>query len=160
MRIRTRALVLGYPLVELVTAYGVAQWIGWGWTLLLLIIGVPIGFGIMRNAGQAAMVELQEAAATGVAPEQGRHAVTLLGGLLIAVPGFWTDALGLLLVVPPIQRLVRSRAQKWLDARMSTLRMPGVYDPRGFAGGDIVQGTVVRVEDLRDPDPEPPREIT
>jgi UPF0716 protein FxsA len=157
--LRMRALVLGYPLVELITAYAVAQWIGWGWTILLLIVGFPIGFAIMRNAGQAAMVDLQKAATTGGEPDQGRHAVTLFGGLLVAVPGFWTDLIGLLLILPPVQGLVRHRAQRWLDARMSTLRMPGVYTPQGFGSGDIVQGTVIHVEDLRDTDPEPPREL-
>lgn len=156
---RMRALLLGYPLVELITAYAVAQWIGWGWTILLLIVGFPVGFAIMRNAGQAAMVDLQRAADTGGQPDQGRHAVTMLGGVLVAVPGFWTDLIGLLLIVPPIQRLVRSRAQRWLDARMTTLRMPGVYNPQGFAGGDIVPGTVIHVEDMRDDEPDPPREL-
>lgn len=155
MSFRTRALLLGYPLIELVTAYVVAQWIGWGWTILLLIVGFPVGFAIMRNAGQAAMVDLQRAASTGEQPDQGRHAVTLLGGLLVAVPGFWTDLIGLLLIIPPVQRMFRSRAQRWLDARMTTLRMPGVYNPNGFSGGDIVQGTVIHVEDLRDTDPPP-----
>ncbi len=159
MSMRTRALLLGYPLIELITAYAVALWIGWGWTILLLIVGFPVGFAIMRNAGQAAMADLQKAAVTGEEqPDQGRHAVTLLGGLLVAIPGFWTDLIGLLLIIPPVQRLVRSRAQRWLDARMTTLRMPGVYNPRGF-GGDVVQGTVIHVEDLRDSNPPPPREL-
>jgi UPF0716 protein FxsA len=155
---RTRAVLLGYPLIELVTIFLVAQWIGWGWTLLLLVAGLPIGFGIMRNAGGAAMADLQAAAQTGSpAPGQGRHAVTMLAGLLIAIPGFWTDLAGLLLVLPPIQRMVRARAGAWVEPRMSRMRMPG-YDPRGFSG-DVVEGTVIRVEDLRQEPPEPPRQL-
>lgn len=153
---RLRALALGYPLVELVTAYLVAQWIGWGWTLLLLIIGMPIGIAIMRNTGTSAMADLQRSATTGEPIDQGRHALTLLASLLITVPGFWTDLLGLLLLVPPVQHLMRRSAGAWMTARMGTLRMPGVYDPRGFTG-DVVQGTVITVEDLRDePPPRPP----
>lgn len=153
---RSRALVLGYPLVELITAYAIAQWIGWGWTLLLLVIGLPVGFGILRNAGSAALADVQRSASTGEPIDQGRHALTMLGGILIAVPGFWTDLIGLLLVVPPTQRLFRARAGAWATARMGTMRMPGVYDPRGFSG-DVVQGTVITVEDIRDdPDRPPP----
>ena len=68
---RTRALILGYPLIELITAYAVAQAIGWGWTLVLLLVGLPIGFAIMRNAGAAAMVDMQQAAAAGTPVDQG-----------------------------------------------------------------------------------------
>lgn len=154
-RRRVRALLLGYPLVELITIYLVAQWIGWPWTLLLLLLGLPVGWAIMRNAGTAAMAELQQQSTTGVPIDPTRHAVTLLGGLLIAVPGFWTDLLGLLLVFAPTQRLVRSRLGPWVNARLQGLRMPGVYTA-GF-GGDVIQGTVVTVEDLRDePPPAPP----
>lgn len=156
---RMRALVLGYPLLELVTVYVVALWIGWAWTLLLLVAAIPAGVAVMRNAGQAAMADLQQAASTGQEPDQGRHALTMLGGLLIAVPGFWTDLVGLLMVIPVTQRLFRARVGTWWSRRMGTLRMPGVYDPRGFASGEVVQGTVIHVEDLRDEPPAPPRQI-
>ena len=161
---RTRALILGYPLIELITAYAVAQAIGWGWTLVLLLVGLPIGFAIMRNAGAAAMVDMQQAAAAGTPVDQGRHGATMLGGLLIAIPGFWTDLIGLILIIPITQRPLRARAAAWLDARMGTLRMPGLYDARAFRqpgfGGDVVQGTVIRVEDLRQQEPPDPRELT
>lgn len=157
---RTRAVLLGYPLIELVTVFLVAQWIGWGWTLLLLLAGLPAGFAIMRNAGGAAMADLQAAAQSGTpASGQGRHAVTMFAGLLVAIPGFWTDLVGLLLLLPPVQRLVRKRVEAWVEPRMTRMRMPGVYDPRGYSG-DIVEGTVIRVEDLREEPPPPPRELS
>ena len=40
--------------------------------LLLLLAGIPIGFAIMRNAGDAAMVDLQRAAQTGEEPDVGQ----------------------------------------------------------------------------------------
>ena len=147
MRGWLKVLLLAYPIVEVATVILVAQWIGWGWTLLLVIVGIPIGLGVMRNAGGAAMADLREAAATGVPPtEQGRHATTMVAGGLIAVPGFWTDLVGLLLLVPPTRGMFRVRAGAWINSRMATLRMPGVYDPRGFSG-DVVQGTVIRADD-------------
>ena len=167
MRSWLKVLLVAYPIVEVATVIVVAQWIGWGWTLLLVVIGIPVGIGIMRNAGGAAMADLREAAVTGVPPtEQGRHATTMLAGGLIAVPGFWTDLLGLLLLVPPTRGMFRARAGAWINARMATLRMPGVYDPRGFSG-DVIQGTVIRTDDApSDPHSgpstrtDPPRELT
>jgi UPF0716 protein FxsA len=137
MSFRTRLLVFGYPLIEIATAYLVALWIGWGWMLLLLLIGFPVGFAIMRNAGDAAFRDAVQQP-TPTAPS-GRHAVTFLAGLLILIPGFWTDVLGLLLLLPPVQALVRRRGSAWIDARTTMVRMPGVRYP----GGDVIQGTVI-----------------
>lgn len=162
MTFRSRLLLFGYPLLEVATVYLVAQWIGWGWTILLLLLGFPIGFALMRNAGDAAMRDLQRAAQTGVEPDAGRHGLTFLGGLMFMVPGFWTDLAGLLLVLPPTQRLLRRRGGSWLTARATTIRMPGVSYPNG----DVIQGTVIRHDDTpgapQRPDPEsgPPRELT
>ncbi len=51
MTLRARLLLFGYPLLEVATAYAIAMWIGWGWMLLLLVAGIPVGFAFMRNAG-------------------------------------------------------------------------------------------------------------
>ena len=145
MSLRARLLVFGYPLLEIATAYLVAQWIGWGWMLLLLVAGFPIGFAIMRNAGDAAMADVQRAAQAGGTVSEvdsGRHALTFLAGLLWLVPGFWTDLAGLLLLLPPVRRLLRSRSRTWVEARFTSVRMPGVRYP----GGDVIQGTVIRHE--------------
>jgi UPF0716 protein FxsA len=156
---RTRLLVFGIPLLEVATAYLVALWIGWGWMLLLLLLGIPIGFALMRNAGDAAMRDLQAASAAGREPDAGRHALAFVGGLLFVIPGFWSDLLGLLLVLPPTQRLFRARTRTWLESRVATVRMPGVHYPDG---GDVIQGTVIR-HDPETTDPGPagpgPREL-
>lgn len=159
MRLRTRLLVFGYPLLEVATAYLVAVWIGWGWMLLLLLAGIPAGFAVMRNAGDAAMRDVRAAQAAGDqaagmpvagAPrDPGRHAMAFVAGLLIAVPGFWTDLVGLLLLLPPTRRLFSRRAQGWIDGRVTTVRMPGVRYP----SGDVVQGTVIREHDEGPPAP-------
>jgi UPF0716 protein FxsA len=158
MTYRSRLLLFGYPLLEVVTAYAVGLWLGWGWMLLLLLAGIPVGFAVMRNAGDAAMADLQRAAQTGQEPDTGRHGLAFLGGLLIMIPGFWTDLAGLLLILPPTQRLLRRRSSTWLSSRVMTVRMPGVHYP----GGDVIQGTVIRDDDVTD-DPQPgagpPREL-
>lgn len=150
---RARLLIFGYPLLEVVTAYLVGLWIGWGWMLLLLLIGLPIGFAIMRNAGDAAMRDMTLAAQTGEVVDSGRHALTFVGGLLFLIPGFWTDLLGLLLVLPLTQRLFRQSARTWASARFTTVRMPGVHYP---SSGEIIQGTVIRADPSRPDAPTPP----
>jgi UPF0716 protein FxsA len=160
MTFRSRLLLFGYPLLEVATAYAVAMWLGWGWMLLLLLAGLPVGFAIMRNAGDSAMADLQQAAQSGQEPDAGKHGLTFLGGLLIMIPGFWSDLVGLLLVLPPTQRLLRARSRTWLSSRVMTVRMPGVHYP----SGDVIQGQVIKSDVVRDdttPGPhEPPRELT
>lgn len=147
MTFRSRLVVIGYPLLELVTIYLVAQLIGWGWTLLLLLAGSPAGFAIMRNAGDAAMREVVRASDAGEPVNASRQTLAFVGGLLIAIPGFWSDLLGLLLVIPVTQRLFRTRAGRWLEARFTTVRVPGVHNP----GGDVIQGTVIRNDETGPP---------
>lgn len=142
--IRRRLLVFGVPLIEVVTAYLVGLWIGWGWMLLLLIAGIPAGFAVMRNAGDAAMRDAALSQRTGRPIDASRHALGFVGGVLIAIPGFWTDLVGLLLVIPLTQRLFRTRARRWFETRFTTVRMPGIRYP---AGGEVVEGTVIHRED-------------
>jgi UPF0716 protein FxsA len=86
------------------------------------------------------MRDLQQATSTGAEPDSGRHALAFVGGLLVAIPGFWSDLVGLLLVIPPTQRLFRQSARTWLSSRFTMVRMPGVHYP---GSGDVIQGTVI-----------------
>lgn len=150
---RRRLLVYGFPLLEIVTAYAVAQLIGWGWMLLLLIAGIPAGFALMRNSGEAAMRDAVRAQQTRRPLDSSRHALAFVGGVLIAIPGFWTDLIGLLLVIPITQRLFRARARNWFEKRFTVVRMPGIRYPDE---GDIIQGTVIYPEGESDTPPARP----
>jgi UPF0716 protein FxsA len=145
---RRRLLIFGYPVLELATAYLVAQLIGWGWMLLLIIAGIPAGFAVMRNAGEAAMRDAVQAQKSGKPIDASRHALGFVGGVLIAIPGFWTDLIGLLLVVPLTQRLIRAPARRWFETRFTAVRMPGIRYP---GEGDVIQGTVIYPEDDEPP---------
>jgi UPF0716 protein FxsA len=141
---RLRLLVFGYPLAELIAVWLVALWIGWGWTLLLLVLGIPLGLGLMRNAGAAAFREAQQSLMESRAMSPG-PAVAFLGGLLVAIPGFLTDLVGLALCIPVTRRIAISIGGGWLAAKAAALRVPGMRTP-----GDVIQGTVIP------PEPAPP----
>jgi UPF0716 protein FxsA len=140
---RGRLLILGYPLLEIITIYLVAQVIGWGWTFLILLAGFPIGFAFMRNAGDATMRDMVAAADSGREVDTSRHTLAFVGGLLILVPGFWSDLVGLLLIVPLTQRLFRRRGRIWFEDRFTAVRFPGTHYP----GGDVIQGSVIVTEE-------------
>ncbi|PHX61285.1 MAG: hypothetical protein CK552_01505 [Actinobacteria bacterium] len=158
---RWRLLFFGYPLLEISAAWAVAQLLGWGWTLLLLIAGIPIGFYVMRRAGSAAFSSVRQVANNGGLPpgEAGSHSLTFIAGLLIAIPGFCTDLLGLMLLMPPIKELVRRRVAQRIFA--SGFPNPVTFSaspdtPPNFGDGDVVIGEVVGNDentraDRRDP---------
>jgi UPF0716 protein FxsA len=122
--LRWRLLVFGYPLAEILVFWGVASLIGWGWALLLLVIGVAAGWALVRNAGAEA------------ARGRGDRALVLgVAGVLFMVPGFLTDLAALVLLVPPVHRALGTRLRAWVQG--SPIRM-------GFAQGDVVSGEVIR----------------
>jgi UPF0716 protein FxsA len=98
-----------WPLAELFVIVKVSEAIGFLWMLVLLILSWPIGTRVLRTQGRAAWRRFVEAIEAGRAPanEVLNGALVLTGGLLLMVPGFITDVIGLLLLLPPTRALAR-----------------------------------------------------
>lgn len=143
MGFKGRLLFFGYPLVEILALWGVASLIGWGWALLGILAGIPIGFALMRNAGASA-AGLMEANAAGDQQRAMQIASSMTGqfiaGVLIAIPGYLTDLIGLALLLPGVRGAIGRRMMNRYRSSAWMSRMPG--------SGPIIQGTVI-VEDLR-----------
>ncbi|MGA0208998.1 MAG: FxsA family protein [Candidatus Nanopelagicales bacterium] len=143
MGFKGRLLLFGYPLAEILVLWGVASIIGWGWALLGIVAGIPIGFALVRNAGANA-AGLMQANAAGDQERAMTMASSMTGqfvaGVLIAIPGYLTDLIGLALLVPGARNAIGRRVMRRYRSSMWMSRMPG--------SGPIVQGTVI-VEDLR-----------
>jgi UPF0716 protein FxsA len=105
------------PIVELAVILQVGQLIGTLPTVALLLAVSVAGAWLVRREGAAAWRRLRTALAQARMPatEVVDGALVLLGGALLLTPGFVTDALGLLLVVPPtravVNRAVRGRVR-------------------------------------------------
>jgi UPF0716 protein FxsA len=99
--------------------------------LLLLIAGWPVGLWALRSQGRIAWRRLSEAVAGGRPParEVLNGALVLLGGVLMMVPGFITDALGLLLLLPPTRALAGLLVVRNVQSRfvVSATRFGGRY---------------------------------
>ena len=80
--------------------------------------------------------------------------VCLLGaGLLLVIPGFLTDALGLLLLLPPIRSVAAGALVRRYSGRSSFRVIKATYGPAGSSGTD--GGTVIDTEGVERP-PQPP----
>lgn len=147
-----RRALLAYPLLEVLAIWGLASLIGWGWTLLALLACIPIGFGVMRWAGEHAFADLQQAGRAGLPPGRGsQHALRFAAGLLIAVPGPLTTIAGLLLLTPPGQTVARRIIGRRLARFTGGLRAGDVV-AGDVVVGDVVTGDVVEREVVQDPD--------
>ena len=141
----TWALVLAFvvmPLVEIYVLIQVGQVIGPWWTILLLVLDSLLGSWLIKREGGRAWQALRTALQTGRMParELADGALILVGGTLMLSPGFVTDALGILLILPftrPVARrlLTRVVAQRLLPRNA---RRPGPG-----SGGSVVRGEVV-----------------
>ncbi len=113
-------LLILWPAAELFVAIEVASAIGVLYTILLLIASWPLGGWALRSQGRAAWRRLSDAVASGAPP--GRQAadgsLVLIGGLLLIVPGFITDVLGVWLLSRPTRALTRGLLFRHMRSRL------------------------------------------
>ena len=105
---------------ELFVAIKVADAIGVLATVVLLLLSWPVGSWALRSQGRAAWRRLGAAVSAGRSP--GREvldgALVLIGGLLLIVPGFISDVLGVLALLPPTRALLRRQLARNLQSRL------------------------------------------
>jgi UPF0716 protein FxsA len=113
-------LLILWPVAELFVAIKVADAIGVLATVILLLVGWPVGMWLAKTEGRAAWQRLSAAVAAGRPP--GREvidgALVLVGGTLLIVPGFITDALGLLLLLAPTRSVARAVVTRNFQSRL------------------------------------------
>jgi UPF0716 protein FxsA len=103
-------LFIVVPIAELYVLIQIGQAIGVLPTIALLILDSVLGAALMRAQGRAAWMRFNRALAEGRVP--GREvmdgALVIFGGALLLTPGFLSDILGLILLLPPTRAIVRS----------------------------------------------------
>ncbi|MGK5640826.1 FxsA family membrane protein [Streptomyces sp. URMC 126] len=134
----------------------------------LLAGGVVLGGYVIKRAGRRAWQRLtrsmQAAGAGSAAPEAegGGNGLTMLGGLLLMVPGLLSDAAGLLCLFPPTRALIRKTAVRRIERAGAAsplgdaVRQARMHQP----DGKVVQGEVIRDDERPTPradDPQLPR---
>ncbi|MBM9466769.1 FxsA family protein [Nakamurella leprariae] len=131
--------LLVFVLLEIVVLLAVGSWIGVGWTLLALLASTVLGVLLARREGARALRALSGAGRRGALPaeEVTDGLLIALGGVLFIVPGFVSDLLGLLLLLPPTRHLIGHRM-----VRAAERRTPGLRTLRIRTGGPIIDGSV------------------
>ncbi|QIK73491.1 FxsA family protein [Propioniciclava coleopterorum] len=127
----------------------IAQGIGVGWTLLLLLAGGVVGGLIWRHEGSKAWASLRDAQAhpDEASARMSDAALVLTGGLLFLLPGILSDVVGLMFIIPATRPLAR----RGVKALFAGITRP-YRDQMDLLLAQMDPGSVVEGETVRDPE--------
>ena len=110
-------LFIGIPLLEITLFVQIGGAIGLGWTLTTVVITAFLGSWMVKSQGALAMQNLRSSFSNLQDPAEplAHGTMILFSGALLITPGFFTDFIGFLLLVPA----VRSTAYRYLRNRVN-----------------------------------------
>jgi UPF0716 protein FxsA len=125
------------PIAELFVIIQVGELIGVWPTLLLLLLDAIVGSWLLKREGRAAWRRFNEALAERRMPgkEVADGFLVILGGALLIAPGFLTDILGVLLLIPVTRAVFRRILRRWTVGRVAVVGFPGGGPWGGFGSG-------------------------
>ncbi|ADD43597.1 FxsA family protein [Stackebrandtia nassauensis] len=164
---RARLTFAIYAAAELVTLYLLWTSIGPLWTILLFGATTVLGIVSLGAVGTKAARDYREAVSRNEPPGPAAISGTIgvVGAILLILPGFLTDVVGLLCVFPPTRFLWRSLVTRFVSKRMDspsvsrlfgprvvntgwgTPKPDAAHDPDAVIDGEVLDGEVVDVTD-------------
>ena len=117
---RVRTLAGLWALAEIVVFVLVAAWIGVGWTILATLATSAVGVSLLARQGTRTLAELRERARTRQPAGRalGDAGLVAVGGLLMLLPGFLGDLVGLLCLLPGTRALPRMLLGRLVAGRL------------------------------------------
>jgi UPF0716 protein FxsA len=124
------------PIAELYVILQVGDAIGAPLTILLLVLDSLLGSALLRSQGRTVWRQFNEVLAEGRVPHRELFdgIAVIFGGAFLITPGFLTDIVGLLLLIPPSRAVVRRIATGWLGKRFGLTAAMGAAGVAGRAG--------------------------
>lgn len=121
------------PVAELYLFLTLGEELGVKNTIAIIIITAILGTALTKSQGRRAMRKFQQATAEGRMPakEALEGLMILLAGAVLITPGFLTDTVGFLLLVPPVRTAVAGFLGKRLKGKIQIIT-PGMppQDPQ------------------------------
>jgi UPF0716 protein FxsA len=153
-------LFIVVPIVELYVIIQVGGAIGVLPTIALLIADSVLGSVLMRHQGRTAWRRFNAALSEGRIPHREvlDGALVIFGGALLLTPGFVTDILGIILLLPPTRVVVRQIVARRVLPRLVVSRFGAGFGPappggngggrpqRRPGGGSDVEGTATEID--------------
>jgi UPF0716 protein FxsA len=141
-------IFIAVPIAELYVIVQVADSIGVVPTLLILAADSIIGSLLLKSQGRAVWRRFREAMEAGRVPHREvlDGILVIFGGAFLITPGFLTDVVGLLLLLPPTRFFMRRLVVRALGGRVA-FEVAGAATRRRGGGRFDVEGTATEVRD-------------
>ncbi len=143
------ALFIGVPLIEIALFVEVGGWLGLWPTIAIVVLTAVIGTALLRRQGLATLRRAQTEMDAQRLPvrELFDGACLLVAGVLLLTPGFFTDAIGFILLVPPLRHIIGMWAWRGLQRRGAVHVHAARFGTGGFEsrgpgqpGGPVIEG--------------------
>jgi len=139
-------LFVGIPLTELYFLIKVGSQIGAFPTIFLTIFTALLGGWMVRLQGFSTLLRVREAMERGEMPaiEMLEGAILLICGILLLLPGFITDAVGFIFLIPPVRRWLLTVG---LQSSGILRPMPGSPTEPPHRHQEVIEGEYRREDD-------------
>lgn len=123
------------PVVELSVLIRVGEILGTWTTIGLVLFTAVLGVSLVRSQGLSTLMQVQQKLARGEAPGQEivEGMMLAMAGVLLVIPGFVTDFIGLLLLTPLTRRPIAALVFKRMQLRVVSGLQGGMHG--GFGAG-------------------------
>lgn len=150
------ALLILWPLLELFAFYQVGSRVGLKLTLVWMLVTLVLGMWLLRHhslrSWRAFQSQIRQRQVPTVAIADG--VLSIVGAIGLMLPGFVTDGVGMLLLIPLIRRWVR-RFLAWLIFPqwalawgINPVRLFGTEHPAPRGGSaEVITGEVIDIDD-------------
>lgn len=152
------ALFVGVPLIEITLFIQVGGIIGLWWTLLVVVVTAGLGTWLVREQGLRALQDLQGSFSQLRDPTEplAHGAMILFSGALLLTPGFFTDTIGFLLLVPAFRVAVFQYVRARVKVQSFSAGGPGASEQRSApfrpsSQGDVIDGDFEELPPTKNP---------
>lgn len=150
-------LIMLLPPAEILLTIKAAQVWGWGPVLLCFVAGFVLGSAMMRLRGKVFFKEAMSAVGRDEMPTEAilGGMAWFVAGVLLMIPGFITDVLALLVLLPPVRRRVLLRFAQQAEQSIMMMQRAGQggamggfqWPPQSQDQGDVFEGEAHEVAD-------------
>ncbi|MEC7141518.1 MAG: FxsA family protein [Pseudomonadota bacterium] len=110
---------IGIPIIEIAGFITLGSWIGLWWTLGTVLLTAIVGTALVRSQSTSVLARINEQLAVGEIPARALFdgLCLLAAALLLLTPGFFTDAIGIALLLPPVRARIAPLRLRWAQRR-------------------------------------------
>lgn len=148
---------IAVPMIEIALFIQIGGAIGLWPTLVIVLITAIVGTWLVRSQGILAIENLRRSFSNLADPTEplAHGAMILFAGALLLTPGFFTDAVGFALCLPPVRTFVFNQLRKRVKVQRFEMGAQPMRDAGPREDGDVVEGQYEEIVPPSDPNQSP-----